>query len=301
MPHWLKRTVLGLLALIALALLAALAAAQWGDRQRQRQVSVPAHDLALPSDAASLQRGAYLFASRGCAECHGADGAGRAFINDGKGMRVKSPNISPGAGSVVAAYTVQDWERVLRHGVKPNGRPLYVMPSEDYAALTDADTAALIAHARGLPPAAGGPAEYELPLPVRAMIGLGVIPDASQKIDQSRAHSAPVAEAVSVEHGRYVAQMCIGCHGPGLSGGKIPGGPPDWPAAANLTPGAGTAMPAYAQADAFVAMMRSGKRPDGSAVSPVMPFATTAALNDIDLRAIHAYLKSLPGQAAGGR
>ena len=40
-------------------------------------------------------------------------------------------------------------------------------------------------------------------------------------------------------------------------------------------------------------MMRSGRRPDGSAVK-VMPFDALRQLNDVDLEALHLYLKSLP-------
>ena len=65
---------------------------------------------------------------------------------------------------------------------------------------------------------------------MRALYAVGVIPDAAEKIDHSVPPSQPVPEAVSVEHGKYVSGMCIGCHGPNFSGGKIPGGPPDWPA-----------------------------------------------------------------------
>jgi mono/diheme cytochrome c family protein len=99
----------------------------------------------------------------------------------------------------------------------------------------------------------------------------------------------PVAEGVSVEHGRYVAQMCTGCHGARLQGGKIPGAPPDWPPAARLAPGSGSVMPAYASSEAFVTMMRTGKRADGSAIG-VMPFGSLKTMNDTDLRALHMYL-----------
>ena len=74
---------------------------------------------------------------------------------------------------------------------------------------------------------------------------------AGGKIDHSLPPSQPVAAALSVEHGKYVAAMCIGCHGATLSGGKIPGGPPDWPAAANITPGDKSVMPAYKGRDHF--------------------------------------------------
>ena len=48
-------------------------------------------------------------------------------------------------------------------------------------------------------------------------------------------------------------------------------------------------MPKYASGEAFVAMMRSGKRADGSAIA-VMPFASLETINDTDLRALHLYL-----------
>ena len=74
---------------------------------------------------------------------------------------------------MVAKYTPADWERTLRHGVKPDGRPVMIMPSEDYNRLTDVDLGALVAYMRQLPPAAGGAAELVLPLPLRALYGLG--------------------------------------------------------------------------------------------------------------------------------
>ena len=95
--------------------------------------------------------------------------------------------------------------------------------------------------------------------------------------------------------------MCVGCHGPGFSGGRIPGGPPDWPPASNLTPGEGSVLTRYDSAEKFVAMMRSGKRPDGSDVNRAMPFESLRNINDVDLRATYAFLRSLPARKAGSR
>jgi len=110
-----------------------------------------------------------------------------------------------------------------------------------------------------------------------------------------------VPEGVTAEHGAYVANTCIGCHGDHLSGGKIPGAPPDWPAAANLTPGEGSAMTRYTDAQALIAMFRSGKRPDGSAVSTVMPFAGLKAMSETDVRALYLLLKGVAPRPAGQR
>jgi hypothetical protein len=63
-------------------------------------------------------------------------------------------------------------------------------------------------------------------------------------------------------------------------------------AAARLSQGADSAMARYPNADALVAMFRSGKRADGSEVK-VMPFGSFSKMSDTELRALHLYLKSL--------
>jgi mono/diheme cytochrome c family protein len=175
------------------------------------------------------------------------------------------------------------------------------MPSEDFNRLSDSDFAALVAYTRGLPPVAGEPALIRMPLLVKALYGAGVIHDAAERIDHRLPPSPAIPPAPSVEYGAYVANMCLGCHGAALAGGPIPGAPPDWPPAANLTPAAGSAMLRYDTVEKFAAMMRSGKRPDGSAVSKVMPFTSLGNLNDTDLAAMHAYLRTLPPRVAGER
>ena len=153
---------------------------------------------------------------------------------------------------------------------------------------------------RTLAPRNGGATVVELPLLVRALYGVGAIRDAAEKIDHSLAPAMPIAAAVNAEHGAYVANMCIGCHGPGLSGGTIPGGPPDWPPAANLTPGKGGSMARYTDSNAFVTMLRSGKRPDGSNIK-VMPFESLRELDDTDAHALYAFLKTVPARPEGQR
>ncbi len=298
MVAWVKRIGLGLGLLLVLGVAVLLFASMLGDRKRQRSVDVTVPGVAWATDAQGIARGHYLYRSRGCADCHGQDGGGREFINDGKGMRVRGPNITQ--GSPVARYTAQDWERIIRHGVRADGRAALVMPSEDYNRLTNADLAALVGYVRTLESRSGGEVVMELPLPVKVLYGLGVIRDASEKIDHSLTPAQPVAAAVNAQHGAYVANMCIGCHGPGLSGGTIPGGPPDWPPAANLTPGPGSAMVRYPDANTFVTMLRAGKRPDGSTIA-VMPFESLRELNDTDAQALYAFLQTVPPRSAGQR
>ena len=143
--------VVALLVVVGIGLV--IAANLLFDRKRERVVKLDVKPIPVVADAAALERGKYLFMSRGCGDCHAANGAGRAFINEPDGgFYVRSPNITP--GGVVAKYTELDWVRAIRHGVKPDGRPLFIMPSEDYNRFTDHDVAALIAYARSLPPSA---------------------------------------------------------------------------------------------------------------------------------------------------
>jgi len=300
---WVRWTLLTLAALCAAAAAAVATGAVLGERKMARHLDVAVRPLALPTDAAAVERGRYLYTTRGCTDCHGTDGAGRILV-DKDGLKITGPHIGNGEGSVTARYETADWVRAVRHGVAPGGRPLLIMPSQDYNRLTDADLGALVAYLRQLPPAAarenGGRAVLQLPLPMRVAYGFGAIPDAASMIDHRLPPEAPVPEAATVEHGRYVAQMCTGCHGAGFGGGKVPGGPPDWPAAANLTPGEGGVMGRYADAATFARMMRTGTRPDGSRI-PVMPFDALAGMSDVDLQGMYSYLRTLPPRSFGTR
>lgn len=294
--RWLRVLGIGLGSLVLLAAAILATGIFLAERKQQRRVDVAAQAVPYKSDAAALERGRYLYASRGCVDCHGANGAGRTFVDDGA-LTIAGPNITTGPGGVVAAYQPVDWVRAIRHGVTPQGRALMVMPSEDYNRFTDDDLAALVAHIRSLPPQTGQGAVVKLPLPVRVLYGFGVVPDAASRIDHTLPPQQPVPEGVTLAHGQYVANMCIGCHREGLVGGKIPGGPPDWPPASRLAPGEGSVMGRYADADALIALFRSGKRPDGTAVQ-VMPFESLGQMSETDLRALHLYLKNL--HAGGG-
>ncbi len=293
MNSWIKRGVWTVGIVVIGVATAAAAMVALGERKLDRRIDIAVAPVALRIDAPAIARGRYLFASRGCGECHGANGAGRVMI-DGGGMFVRSANITPQPGSAIDGYTPTDWVRTIRHGIKRDRRPLMIMPSEDYNRFVDDDVAAIVAYVSTLAPVAGPPGEVRLPLPVKALYAAGVVRDASEKIDHSLPVATPVAEGVTDQHGAYVANACLGCHGPRLAGGKIPGAPPDWPAAARLAPGADSALDRYPTPEQFAAMLKTGKRPDGSAVSTVMPFESLGAMSDVDVRALYLHLKSMP-------
>ena len=59
-------------------------------------------------------------------------------------------------------------------------------------------------------------------------------------------------------------------------------------------------MARYKDAAAFQAMLKSGRRPDGSKIE-VMPFESLSKMNDVDAQALYAYLKTVPARSFGGR
>lgn len=296
MKQWFKRgAMVALVLVLALGVLVATGLIL-GEQRIARRIDIAVVPVALRNDVAAVERGRYLYGSRGCVDCHGANGGGATLADDGKGLKLAGPNLTAG-NPRMATYQPVDWVRSIRHGVGADGRALRLMPSEDYNRLTDDDLASVVAYVRQLPAQTGNmQGTIELPLPGRVMYGLGQIPEAVTKIDHSLPPARPVPEGITLEHGRYVAQMCAGCHGAGLTGGRIAGAPPDWPAAARLAPGEGSVMPRYKDPEVFLAMMHTGKRADGSAVA-VMPFASLKTMNDTDLLALHLYLAQLPAKA----
>ena len=51
----------------------------------------------------------------------------------------------------------------------------------------------------------------------------------------------------------------------------------------------------------FTALLRTGKRPDGTQVDPMMPWSTYQYMNDTEIAVLWAYLRTLPARPFGGR
>lgn len=250
----------------------------------------------------AVDRGRHLVESRyTCTECHGKDFGGGVMVDDPLIGRLLGPNITSGRGGKTAAYTVADWDRIVRHGIRPDGTP-GAMPSGDFQGMSDRELSDVIAFIRSVPPL-----DREIP-PVSlgplgtVLVATGKIPLSVDLIaDHTARHPAiPPAEEATVEFGRHLANVCTGCHGQDLTGGKVPGGDPSWPPAANLTPlGDGLGVWSYEQ---FVASMREARRPDGTGLRAPMDGVTayTQRMTETEMEALWMYLRSLPPTAAGG-
>ena len=278
---------------IVLLLVAALLAVAWAHSERAlaRKYAVADPPLVVAADAATIERGRHLYVSRGCTGCHGDAGEGKLLFDAGPVAKIVPPNLTRTVRD--PAWTNDALAAAIRHGVRPDGRPLRFMPVGDFTNLSDADTAALVRHLQSLPPSTNVPGEFRVgPLGYVLYLAGKVHLVPADEIDHApRARSAP-PEGPTAAYGGYLAQVCTGCHGSGFAGQRVPGTPPEIPPAANLTPHA-DGLKAWSEADFFRAL-REGRRPDGSTLHPFMPWQTYGAMTDVELQAIWAHLRTLP-------
>lgn len=244
-----------------------------------------------PPAAVDLAIGEHQARIRGCLECHGADLGGQVLAMTPIGPMIP-PNLTRGQGSVTAKYTDADWQRAIRHGVGPGGRPLILMPSDDNTTMSESDFAALVAYIQNVPPVDRVNEPTHLSLLGKVLLGAGQLQLlTAERIDHTQ-KPLSVVLAANAEYGGYLARICSGCHGANFAGGPAPGLPPDAPEAANLTP-AGRAT-GWSTAE-FATALRTGKRPDGTQMQPqFMPWPAFSHLTDIEIEALQRYFQSLP-------
>ncbi len=291
--RWAGRLAAGTLGLVLLGAGGTYGASEYRLRRTYR---VTAHPIAAaPGTAGDLvAHGRHVATVRGCTDCHGANLGGRVMIDVPAVGRFVGANLTSGRR---VPLTDADWERAVRHGVRRDGTPLIVMPANEFTGMSDEDLAAVIAYARSLPPVVTPlPANRVGPV-LRALSVAGQASVAAAQIDHAKPHPARVAPAPTAGYGAYMATGCTGCHGAGFGGGKIPGAPPDWKPAANLTP---AGIGHYTEAD-FIRALRTGRRPGGAPIDTAMPWKMTREMTDVELRALYAYLRTLPARPYGSR
>jgi len=264
-----------------------------------RHHEIPPHEpLAIPLDSASLARGRHIAQAIGtCTLCHGPDLGGAVYMDRGPFGIAAGPNLTSGAGGIGAHMEDEDWVRAIRYGVRDDATSLLIMPSEVYVHLSDQDLAALIGYLKRLPPVAREVPRSELRWLGELLTGAGRL-NLLTASKTAPLISVPAATpGANAEYGRYLVEAagCAGCHGYGLSGGKV-AGPRGLPPASNLTPAG--ALATWTEQD-FVRAMRKGVRPDGARIDEFMPWRSYRSMNDLELRALWAYLRSVPAKQFG--
>lgn len=266
----------------------------WGLTQSRlnKTYMINVDPLAIPTDPATVERGRYLANSLStCIGCHGEDLGGEFFFNDPAIGQVYSSNLTSGQGGIGTTYTVEDWIRALRHGVGSDGKPLLIMPAQNYHRLSDADLIAVIAYVNTVPPVDRESPEPTLTFMAQVLFGLGQLGKMpAEQIDHTAPAQAAPAAGVTAEYGEYIVWVggCRDCHGPDLTGGVAGPGEPYAP---DLTQGGQLLV--WTEED-FVKAFRTGETPQGGLNTEIMPIADYQMTDD-DLQAVYRYLKTLPG------
>ena len=255
----------------------------------------------IPTDPESIAYGRHVAGIRSCIACHGDNLQGQIEYEDPLVGRISNANLTTGKGGLGSTYTNEDWVRTIRHGVKPDGTPLLIMPSHTMYGISDEDLGAIIAYVKSVPPVDNVPPPLTLNLLPRFMYLTGamdlLVP--AELIDHESPRPAAPAPGITAEYGQYLTGMCSLCHGPTFSGGPIPGTPPDDPPPLNLTPGGN--LQSWSFQD-FQIAMRTGQTPDGRQLRPeFMPYPIFYEMTDEELEAIWVYLQSLPAKEFGNR
>ncbi len=254
--------------------------------------------VAARTDSVAIARGEYLFQSISCTLCHGEDAGGAVIQRDAMLGTIAGPNLTRGRGGSGAQRSDIDWVRAIRRGVRPNGTSLIVMPSEVFTHLAESDVGALLGYLRQIPPV-----DREVPASKFGPMGRALLAAGKLNIlvaPKTPRYEAPASPPASgtIQYGRYLADVsgCHGCHGYGLSGGRV-AGPPGLPPASNLTP---TGIGQWTETD-FTRAMREGKRPDGSTIDQFMPWQVFRKMSDVDLHTLWLYLQSVPAKDFGNK
>lgn len=263
-----------------------------GNAMLSQTYNIPAENITIPSDAASIARGKH-FVEAICTGCHTADLSGQLMI-DAPFVKTYSANLTSGKGGAGSEFSDADFIRALRHGVDNQGRALVLMPAQVFWNFNDSDLADIVAYIRTVPPVDKEHPDPQVNVIGKIMFGAGMFgPDivpASVIAHDQRPAVVPIG--VTAEYGGYLASVtgCHDCHGAQLSGGKS--GQPGAIDAPNLTPGGD--LKTWTATD-FIKTIHTGVTPSGRVLNPdQMPWKDFGPnYSDDELTAIFMYLQSL--------
>jgi mono/diheme cytochrome c family protein len=271
----------------------------------------PLTDRVFERTPERVERGRYLAnAVGGCMFCHseldwqgsgfpikpGTEGGGRSFADEGVPF-LSAPNLTPDPETGAGAWSDDMLVRAIREGISHDGRSLFpMMPYLQYRYMSDEDVASVVAYLRTLKPLRSTPPPTDVPFPVNRLIN--GVPD-------------PVTEPIvapdrtdQVAYGDYMVRLsvCRECHTPlDAEGQVIPGmdfaggftliGPFGQVASVNITQ-APSGIPYYTE-ELFLEMMRTGMV-KARKIHDMMPWSIYREQTDDDLKAIFAYIKTVP-------
>jgi mono/diheme cytochrome c family protein len=270
-----------------------------------------------------LERGEYLVNHvAGCTDCHskrdftkysgpvvpGTEGGG-GFVFDQKfGLPgvIYARNITPDNETGIGTWTDDDILKAITQGISKRGDTLFpLMPYTNYNSMAKEDLMAIIAYIKTLKPIKNAVPARQLMMPI-AM----VYP--AQFLKPSIDSNMRPPESDAVAYGKYLVNVadCGTCHspltphGPDMSrmfaGGYVFDMGNYKVVSANITPDSATGIGTWNE-ERFMnkfTLYREEKNwnYDPGTQNTIMPLSLLAGMKDEDLRAIYAYLRTIPAQ-----
>jgi mono/diheme cytochrome c family protein len=272
----------------------------------------PLTDRRFEASPERLARGQYLTEHLlDCFGCHsdrdwtkhdapviaGTKGGGApVFPLQGLPGQVHPPNLSSDPEMGAGRWTDDQLARAIREGIGNDGRALFpFMPYENYRQLSDEDLASVIVYLRTLPPVRRTVPKTELIFPVKYLI---------RSVPEPLTEPVPPPDlSTPVKRGQHLVTLggCRDCHTQmeqgqrmhalDLGGGFLLQGPWGEVASANLTTDP-SGIPYYDET-LFLEVMRTGHVKARKLVQ-IMPWWNYRGLTDEDLKAMFAYLRTVP-------
>lgn len=304
--------ICALLLLTALVLAACPAAATPAPAQPQAEAPAPteapaAEPTAEPEPEATAaaeammtfsgnpDAGQYIFTLiGGCSGCHfnrevGGLAGGNRF--EGPFGVVYAANITPDIETGIGSYSEEDIVSLLRTGARSDGYQLSpAMPYRVFSALSDQEALDIAAYLYSLDPIAN-------PIPARELVS-----EPAAFTPAVAPPAEPPADAVARGEQLVILARCSNCHTPANEDGSpnmdllLAGAVVRDAVASNITPDEETGIGSWTEEE-IATLMRTGARPDGSAVEGAMAQQIERRFNvltEADALAIAAYLKSIP-------
>jgi mono/diheme cytochrome c family protein len=262
--------------------------------------------VARADEQAVVAKGEYLARAGDCIACHTIPGG--ALFAGGRPMATPfgtlySSNITPDPATGIGSWTADQFYGAMHTGRFPDGGLMYpAMPFGSYTKVTRADSDAIFAYLRSVPPVhrPDTPHDLRFPFDNRSLI-LGW----RTLFFQEGEYSPDPAKSADWNRGAYLVQglgHCAMCHTPinalggnsdskAFQGGLIP--MQNW-YAPSLTSNKEAGLGDWSIEEIFN-LLRTGVSHRGAVYGPMaeVTFDSLQYLNDADVRAMAIYLKSL--------
>jgi len=265
-----------------------------GNSRLHKTYDFPPSNIEIPTDETSIEFGRHRAESL-CQGCHGADLSGiNEWFNAGPLGTIDSANLTTGAGGFgQEAKSDEDYVRAIRHGIDPEGLPLFMPAIFSTSQLSDEDLGSIIAYVKTVPPVDHKTNGNNFSPLGKVMLAAGMLGELPVEAVSHDQHVTAPERGVSAEYGEYLVNTndCRVCHGPNLNGGPFPD-PTKTKISPNLTTGGEVG---FWSEEEFISTIRTGTTPGGHNLDPeFMPWKDYRTFYDGELKAMFIYLQSLP-------